>query len=672
MKYRAEIDGLRALAVIPVLLFHAGFSYFSGGYIGVDVFFVISGYLITSIIIESLDRGKFSFADFYERRARRILPALYFVMFVSLPFAWAWMTPDYLENFSQSLVATSTFANNILLMITTGYFDDAVEYKPLLHTWSLSVEEQYYVFYPLLMIALWKWAGVNKVVILGLLAALSLGIAQWSYNQNFDGYFYSSLSRAWELLIGALAVFFLKRDVVFSRHTCELLSIIGLILILVGIALFDKSTPFPSLYTLVPVVGTVLIILFAQANTFVNKLLSMRIIVGIGLISYSVYLWHQPLFAFARIRMLSAPDTPTYFALIILSIVLGYLTWRYIEAPFRDKTFLSRSQVFVSSALVGGLLIVLGLFGHFNEGFSDRVPSWAHSAINPKKSNWSLLNNCNNPIQSFPDISICKLGSDKSDFKIALWGDSHAEAIVSAFDNKLKELEISGGFIRNKYCGAIAGISTTKDINDVSRCERSQDALIAYLKTLDLQDIIILNRWTLQTLPVDGIDESSFFDNHEGGVEAFPDMQTYTLNNAGVFTTNYKDKSKAVIKFIERFSDSGAQVVVIGAIPEVGWDVSQYNMKVILQTGRIPEFISTSYNRYLERNQFIINTLSDINNKLVHVVDPALIFCNNELVGRCVAQVEKTPLYYDNDHLSMAGANLLIEDVFNVIPNNQK
>jgi hypothetical protein len=187
-----------------------------------------------------------------------------------------------------------------------------------------------------------------------------------------------------------------------------------------------------------------------------------------------------------------------------------------------------------------------------------------------------------------------------------------------------------------------------------------------------LQDIIILNRWTLQTLPVDGIDESSFFDNHEGGVEAFPDMQTYTLNNAGVFTTNYKDKSKAVIKFIERFSDSGAQVVVIGAIPEVGWDVSQYNMKVILQTGRIPEFISTSYNRYLERNQFIINTLSDINNKLVHVVDPALIFCNNELVGRCVAQVEKTPLYYDNDHLSMAGANLLIEDVFNVIPNNQK
>jgi len=139
-----------------------------------------------------------------------------------------------------------------------------------------------------------------------------------------------------------------------------------------------------------------------------------------------------------------------------------------------------------------------------------------------------------------------------------------------------------------------------------------------------------------------------------------------------LFTTNYKDKSKAVIKFIERFSDSGAQVVVIGAIPEVGWDVSQYNMKMILQAGRIPEFISTSYNRYLERNQFIINTLSDINNKLVHVVDPALIFCNNELVGRCVAQVEKTPLYYDNDHLSMAGANLLIEDVFNVMPNNQK
>ena len=302
MKYRAEIDGLRALAVVPVIFFHAGFEFFRGGFVGVDVFFVISGYLITTIIINDLENNCFSFLNFYERRARRILPALFFVMFACIPFAWIWMVPGQMKDFSQSLVAVSLFSSNLLFWKESGYFDAASEEKPLLHTWSLSVEEQYYFLFPIFLFLIWRF-GKNRVFwTIFLIALISLVFSEWSWRNKNSANFFLAPSRAWEILAGSISAFIVKK-----RGVCknELISLFGLFCIITPFILYDQKTPFPSIYTLVPVVGVVLVIIYADQNTLVSKFLSTKLLVGLGLISYSAYLWHQPLFAFARIRFLN-------------------------------------------------------------------------------------------------------------------------------------------------------------------------------------------------------------------------------------------------------------------------------------------------------------------------------------------------------------------------------
>lgn len=332
MIYRPEIDGLRAIAVIPVILFHAGLTLFSGGYVGVDVFFVISGYLITSILIGELEQDNFSIIRFYERRARRILPALFFVMLCCIPFAWKWMLPSELKDFSQSVVSVVFFASNILFWREEGYFAPAAEMKPLLHTWSLAVEEQYYVLFPIFLLLAWRFGRRSVFWSICAIAALSLAASEWSWRNAPSANFYLAPTRAWELLAGSICAFLLSGR---EPRASNALSLAVLGLIVFAIFYFDDSTPFPSVYALAPVLGTALIILFGGSGSWAARLLSTRSFVGIGLISYSAYLWHQPLFAFARIRSVLEPSPELMMALAALSLVLAYFSWRYVETPFR-------------------------------------------------------------------------------------------------------------------------------------------------------------------------------------------------------------------------------------------------------------------------------------------------------------------------------------------------
>ena len=269
MKYRAEIDGLRALAVLPVILFHAGFEQFSGGFVGVDVFFVISGYLITTIIISEMAEGKFSIVNFYERRARRILPALFFVMAACLPFAWLWLTPNDLKDFGQSLVAVSTFSSNILFWFESGYFEGTAELKPLLHTWSLAVEEQFYIFFPLILIFFTKNNYFKNFVFVALciLFFSSLFYSEYNSSKNISSNFYLIYSRVWELMFGSIIAYVSLKANYRSNITSKYFSSIGMILLISSVFLLDKTITHPSFYTLIPVLGVGMIILFTNNNS---------------------------------------------------------------------------------------------------------------------------------------------------------------------------------------------------------------------------------------------------------------------------------------------------------------------------------------------------------------------------------------------------------------------
>jgi peptidoglycan/LPS O-acetylase OafA/YrhL len=431
--YRRDIDGLRAVAVIPVILFHGGFHTFSGGFVGVDVFFVISGYLITTIILSEKERGTFSLVNFYERRTRRILPALFLVMLVSLPFAWMWLLPSDMKDFSQSLVAVSTFSSNIFFWKTSGYWGAANELKPLLHTWSLAVEEQYYVLFPLFLMLMWRFRKRWILSSFMVIAAISLLAAQWgAYNAPSATFFLLS-TRGWELAIGAsIAFYFLYRTktihtLLSHKFVDETLSLAGLLMIGYAVFAYNEHVPFPSFYALIPTVGTGLIILFSSSQTVVGRLLSTKLLVGIGLISYSAYLWHQPLFAFARHRSLTEPSGLLYSGLAVLSIALAYLSWRYVEKPFRSRNGFSRKTIFTFSVIGSVAFIVIGLAGYMTDGFVNRFTKSdiLLQTIDEKwKVNHGLSVTCEGSFTLSPD---CRTSDEP---EILIWGDSYAMHLV--------------------------------------------------------------------------------------------------------------------------------------------------------------------------------------------------------------------------------------------------
>ena len=376
MRYRPEIDGLRALAVLPVIFFHAGLPWLSGGFVGVDIFFVISGYLITTIILADLSAGTFSFKNFYERRARRILPALVLVMAICIPLAWMLLAPLDMRSFAQSLVATSLFASNILFFKTSGYFESAAEMKPLLHTWSLAVEEQYYLLFPALLYAGWRLSRQHLPALLALLMLASLALAQWAFDRSPLGVFYLLPTRVWELLIGACLAYDLA-----SRHADDShgrlagpWSALGLIMILGAVIAFDRNTPAPGLWTLMPTLGAALIIAHAHADTWVGRWLGSRALVGIGLISYSAYLWHQPLLAFVRYASVQPPEPWMLASVGALSLVVAYGSWRWVERPFRSRDQVSRTGFATLVLAASSGIVGFGLAGHVTKGFPGRLP----------------------------------------------------------------------------------------------------------------------------------------------------------------------------------------------------------------------------------------------------------------------------------------------------------
>lgn len=378
--YRREIDGLRALAVVPVILFHAGFEGLRGGFVGVDVFFVISGYLITSIILSEKEAGTFRLAEFWERRARRILPTLFLVIAACLPVAFLLLDQFELQGFSKSVLGASLFYSNFHFWKDGGYFETAAELKPLLHTWSLAVEEQYYIFFPLLILLTWRFGKRGMVTLLALIALASFSLCLWASANAPDAAFFLLPMRIWELAIGAFIAFYcFRNEAPHVRGLAgELLSLAGLLLILVSFLCYSSAIPFPSFYALAPTLGAALLILFASPDNRVGRFLASGLMVGIGLVSYSAYLWHQPVFAFLR-HIYEELSLGMMLLGIGFVFALSFLSWRFVERPFRNRTRMPRGRFFKTVAGLGVAILLLGGLGA--QLFSAKAKTGAEAAL---------------------------------------------------------------------------------------------------------------------------------------------------------------------------------------------------------------------------------------------------------------------------------------------------
>jgi peptidoglycan/LPS O-acetylase OafA/YrhL len=441
VRHRPEIDGLRAVAVLPVILFHARIESFQGGFVGVDVFFVISGFLITSIIVDALEQDRFSFLEFYSRRARRILPALVLVVLVAIPAAWMIMLPEDFKQFAESVGAVGAFASNLLFWMKSGYFAAGAENNPLLHTWSLAVEEQFYIAFPLLMLAVWRLRLVAVTLILAAIFVVSLALSEWSSHDYPDADFYLTPMRAWELMVGALATLWVHHAGLRARG---FLGWLGLSMIFAAIFVYNSHTPFPSLYALLPTVGTALVLVCVDGTTTVGRVLSMRVFVAIGAISYSAYLWHQPLFAFARIASHGEPSIRLMLSLAAITLCLAYMSWRFVEQPFRAARWPARKVVFLGAAASLGLVALgscLVVSGIQKRAFIARLPpsraetlrrieTVSHKEFFPVDDG-----GCRFGVHSVPtagDVARITSCAERFGPAVVVFGDSHADNLQRA------------------------------------------------------------------------------------------------------------------------------------------------------------------------------------------------------------------------------------------------
>jgi len=422
LEYRAEVDGLRALAVILVILFHSGFERFSGGFVGVDVFFVISGYLITTILLKDIKGNRFSFVGFYDRRARRILPALYAVVIATLLFSSLVLYPEDLLAAAKSALAVPVFSSNFFFWSERGYFGGAGELKPLLHTWSLAVEEQFYIVFPIVLLALSKFKPWILTAVLGCVCVLSLAGSIVVTPIHFDTAFFFPFTRAWELLVGAFCGIWLLRKVQFCDSLrSELLAVLGLAMVVGSCLTFNSSTPFPGKNALVPTLGTALFLLSSTQAKLTRGLFSWQPLVFVGLVSYSLYLWHQPIFALTRHMELFDGNE---LWLIGTSFLLAVGSYVLVEKPFRNKDRISGRYV-VQLGLIGSLVIFMigGSIVRFG-GLPNRFDPKDHALL----AQLASYKNYNQ--ERFDEREFLRFRStDKR--RVVLVGDSHAKDFLN-------------------------------------------------------------------------------------------------------------------------------------------------------------------------------------------------------------------------------------------------
>ena len=624
MNYRPEIDGLRAIAILLVLFFHANFTLLSGGFIGVDVFFVISGYLITRIILTEVQQGTFSLVRFYERRIRRILPALIFISGICIPFAWIWFLPDDYKSFTNSIKSVATLTSNFHFLGENGYFRKSSALKPLLHTWTLSLEEQYYIIFPLLMLLLKKFSIKTKWIFFLLLGSVSIVFSCITFPHSPLATFYLLPFRGWEFLLGSSCSIFLFKT--RKPYQLEWIGLLGLGLIIVPSFIFNETTPFPTFNALYPTVGTALIIIFCDSNTFVGKFLSQKILVGLGIISYSAYLWHQPIFAFYNVLSYQNTKSETYLLLIVLTLVLSFFSWKYIEIPFRNKLSLPRGVSVIFAFLFLGLLYFAGYHSQNSMSGGRKIASSGdtfHDLQVRVGKNSGLDWEC----REFTHSKKCQRGTHPS---VLLWGDSVAMHLAQALETS--PTEISFVQMTKAGCAPVQGISIfikAFGIEKGKKCIEFNENVLQWLETQD----------SIKTVVISSLFQSLL------NYHPLVDLQGNILKKS----RNYG--LKQFIKTINRIKKMGKTPVIVSPIPQ-----GPFNVGMCLVRHRIDGFSSTKcdFPKNEMKNKVTFKTLKKFKS-LTKVVWLDRFICPN---GHCDSEREGVFTYMDAIHFSKEGSTL--------------
>jgi peptidoglycan/LPS O-acetylase OafA/YrhL len=626
---------LRALAVLPVVLFHAGFQTFSVGFVGVVVFFVISGHLITSRIYNEKLGGTFTLVNFYERRARRILPALYLVLATCLPLAYLLLLPQDLKKFSGSLASVILFISNHFFSNQSAYFDSAAELKPLLHTWSLAVEEQNYLLFPAFIIATWRLGTQWIFVFIAMLTAISLGLAQYLSAAKPTTAFFILPTRAWELLIGAMTVFYFvkTKSVKVSASQNQLGSMAGFTMLIFTIFSFDEHTPFPSFYALMPTIGTALIILFATADTWVGKLLSTRGFVGIGLISYSAYLWHQPLLAFARHKHIGAPSQLLLGLLAIAAFVLAYFSWNFVETPFRNKARFSRAYIFKLFLIGSAFFLAIGFWGNYTKGLPNRPHMEANKVFQNDITPYSYQQCRDKALTEGEKLNHCLLSTTGS-INAALIGDSHA-------DNKFHGLaqnseDLNWMLIGNSSCPPLLGV----DVVGIERtCRQKFEKIVGWLATQDAVKTVAISYWANYALPEPYAADHVRMKLNADSIQISSD-KVHTQDRIALFDYGLNQTVRKLIQANKR-------VIILIDIPELPY----FPIDCVKGRPNCIDSLSNVLARQATHRESLRKLKIDFPSVLIF--DPMPLFCSE---FTCTYKNGDSVLYRDSHHLTLEGS----------------
>jgi peptidoglycan/LPS O-acetylase OafA/YrhL len=500
-RYRPELDGLRAVAVLAVLFFHADFG-LPGGFVGVDVFFVLSGYLITSLIIRDLESSRFTFAEFWERRARRILPASTVLVTATLVAGSLLLMPSDFATLGSSATATAVFGANVFFWRSVDYFTAAADELPLLHMWSLAVEEQFYFGVPFLFWLCSRSRYFTRqwlLVFIGIACVVSLAMAAWMVPRMPAAAFYLLPSRAWELGLGSIVALWPPRSLPASRPARAACSWIGLAGIAVPCGLYDESTPFPGIAALPPCLGSALFILSNSlpANgpaPLPARVLSTAPAVAIGLVSYSLYLWHWPFFAFARYWALEPLSLWTRIALCAISGLVATLSWYFVETPFRTRSFAPRRLEMLTAAGISlGVLAIAGLAIRFGNGFPQRFSSEIVDLASEDLRNISARSATLDELR-VGNLPI--LGDPADPLRLLVWGDSHAMAILPAVEQLCREKNVSACYAVHSSTAPVLGYEHTERFSRGAEAPAFAAAVIDYVRAKRVPNVLLAARWS--------------------------------------------------------------------------------------------------------------------------------------------------------------------------------